>query len=479
LRSEIRFLLGDERQDLVGVDPTRTVLQYLREDAGLPGTKEGCAEGDCGACTVILAERDETGGIRYRPVNSCIMFMPALDGKQLLAVEHVRAPNGTLHPVQKAMVDHHASQCGFCTPGFVMSLTALHIAGHAPERHELAEALAGNLCRCTGYRPILDAGRAALSNTRPSSHVPALRYSLDMLNTDAETLNTAGAGRRFIAPRSLAELTAILAAEPTALILGGGTDVGLWVTKQHRDLPLLVATEHVTELRQLVVSDTHLTIGAAVAYADAMDSLAALHPGMGAWLRRIGSRQIRERGTIGGNIANASPIGDMPPLLLALDATLILASAKGERRLPLDDFFQAYRQTALAAGEVLVAIEIPRPAADIRFGAYKVAKRFDQDISAVCAVFALQVDGQKVARIRIAYGGMAAIPLRATAAEAALMGKAWTEDTVHTAMAAIDTAFRPLSDMRATAHYRSLVARNLLLKFHLEHPVSSGLGAAA
>jgi xanthine dehydrogenase small subunit len=479
LRSEIRFLLGDERQDLVGTDPTRTVLQYLREDAGLAGTKEGCAEGDCGACTVILAERDAAGGIQYRPVNSCIMFMPALDGKQLLAVEHVRAPNDTLHPVQKAMVDHHASQCGFCTPGFVMSLTALHMAGHAPDRQGLAEALAGNLCRCTGYRPILDAGRTALSTARPTGHIAALRHSLDRLNTDADTLETAGAGRRFIAPRSLAELTAILAAEPTALLLGGGTDVGLWVTKQHRDLPLLIATEHVTELRQMVSTDTHLTIGAAVTYADAMASLAALHPAIGALLRRIGSRQIRERGTVGGNIANASPIGDMPPLLLALDATLILASATGERRLPLDAFFQDYRKTALAAGEVLVAVEIPRPPADLRLGAYKVAKRFDQDISAVCAVFALHLDGPKVARIRIAYGGMAAIPARATAAEAALTGQAWTEDAVQTAMGAIDGAFRPLSDMRATAGYRSLVARNLLLKFHLEHPVPSGLGAAA
>jgi xanthine dehydrogenase small subunit len=472
LRANIRFLLGKDARELVGTDPTRTVLQYLREDEGLCGTKEGCAEGDCGACTVTIAEPDDAGGIRYRPVNSCIMFVPALDGKQLLSVEHLRREDGGLHPIQQAMVEHHASQCGFCTPGFVMSLAALHLAGDTPDRDAIVDALAGNLCRCTGYRPILDAARAALAApvAGAADEGQALRAGLDALGTEHETLEVQGAGRRFIAPRSLTELTDVLAREPAALILSGGTDVGLWVTKQHRDLPLIVTTERVAALRRIERTETHVIIGAAVTYADAMETLGGLHPAIGGLIRRIGSRQIRERGTIGGNVANASPIGDMPPLLLALDAVLILARAGGVRRLPVEAFFQGYRTTALAPGEVLAAIEIPRPAAGVRLGVYKVSKRFDQDISAVCGAFALRLEGARVAGIRIAFGGMAAVPRRATAAEESLTGGPWTGETLRTAMAAIDASFTPLSDMRASADYRKLVARNLLLKFYLEHP---------
>lgn len=474
MRATIRFLLGKEARELTGLDPTRTVLQYLRENEGLCGTKEGCAEGDCGACTVTLAERDAAGGIRYRPVNSCIMFIPVLDGKQLLTVEHLRADDGALHPVQQAMVDHHASQCGFCTPGFVMSLATFHMARETPDREDVVDAPAGNLCRCTGYRPILDAAHAALAapplETNAAAKTAALRARLDALDADSETLESAAGGRRFVAPRSLTELVQIMAREPSALILGGGTDVGLWVTKQHRQLPLLVATERVAALQHIERTDTHLTIGAAVTYADAMESLTALHPAIAGLVRRIGSRQIRERGTIGGNIANASPVGDMPPLLLALDAVLILASAAGVRRLPIESFFQDYRKTALAAGEVLAAIEIQRPVAGTRFGVYKVSKRFDQDIAAVCGAFAVGLVGMQVASIRIAYGGMAAIPRRAIAAEERLAGQPWSAEAARAAMAGIDESFAPLSDMRASADYRKLVARNLLLKFYLEHP---------
>jgi xanthine dehydrogenase small subunit len=479
LRATIRFLLGTHARELAGGDPTRTVLQYLREDEGLCGTKEGCAEGDCGACTVTLAERDDADGIRYRAVNACIMFVPALDGKQLLAVEHLTRDDGALHPVQQAMVDHHASQCGFCTPGFVMSLATMHMAGETPDRAGIVDALAGNLCRCTGYRPILDAASAALDTTLAHSRAPThpgsadLRAQLTALATDDETLESVGAGRRFIAPRSLTELTAILDREPAALILGGGTDVGLWVTKQHRDLPLVVTTERVAALRRIEQTTSHVAIGGAVSYADAMEVLAALHPAIGGLIRRIGSRQIRERGTIGGNVANASPIGDMPPLLLALDAVVILVSAAGVRRLPLERFFLGYRTTALAASEVLAAIEIPRPPSDMQLGIYKVSKRFDQDISAVCGAFALRRDRGQVRSMRIAYGGMAAIPCRAATAEAALIGRVWNVENLRAAMTEVDAAFTPLSDMRASAAYRTLVARNLMLKFYLEHPAEA------
>jgi len=474
LRTGIRFLLGTETRFLSDIDPTRTVLDYLRDDESLCGTKEGCAEGDCGACTVMLAERDGEGGIRYRPVNSCIMFVPALDGKQLVTIEHIRGPDGQLHAVQQAMMDHHAAQCGFCTPGFVMSLATLHREGAPADRSSVADALAGNLCRCTGYRPIYDAARSALAIPRDASQhaqeSAALAAALEALGTAAETLEVTGAGRRFVAPRSLDELTATYAAEPDAIILGGGTDIGLWVTKQRRHLAVLIATEHVPELRQIVVSDRHLTIGAAVPYADAAASLAAWHPATATLLRRIGSRQIRERGTIGGNIANASPIGDMPPLLIAMGATLLLASDNGQRRLAIEFFFHGYRETDLRPGEILAGIEIPKPLPDTRLGIYKVSKRFDQDISAVCAGFALQLEDGRVRSIRIAYGGMAATPVRATAVEAMLTGEVWGLASVERAIAALDDVFTPLSDMRASAHYRQTLARNLLLKFYLEHP---------
>ena len=474
MRTEIRFLLGQEARSLAGTDPTRTVLEYLREDEGLCGTKEGCAEGDCGACTVMVSERLAGGGVRFRPINACIMFLPALDGKQLLTVEHLGGSTGPLHPVQRAMVDHHASQCGFCTPGFVMSLATMHREGAGPDRQGITDALAGNLCRCTGYRPILDAARAALAAPREAADIvkesDSLAERLAALDTEAETLDCGSAGRRYLAPRSLDELTAILADEPEALLLGGGTDIGLWVTKQQKTLPLLVATEHVSEMRRIERHETHLSIGGAVAYADAAAALAALAPATAGLIRRIGSRQIRERGTIGGNIGNASPIGDMPPLLMVMEAVLVLASTQGLRRLPIGDFFKAYRQTALAPGEVIAAIEIPVLAAETRLGIYKVSKRFDQDISAVCAAFAITVEAGRVSAVRIAYGGMAAVPKRATAAEATLLGCPWTEAAVRAAMTAMEDDFAPLSDMRASAAYRQLVGRNLLLKFYLEHP---------
>jgi xanthine dehydrogenase small subunit len=478
VRETIRFLFGDELCEITRPEATQTVLEWLRSDAHpgrarFCGTKEGCAEGDCGACTVVLGEPagpGAEGGMRYRAVNACILFLPVLDGKQLLVVEHLRGPDGALHPVQQAMVEHHASQCGFCTPGFVMSLFALYHGSEPADRPRVLDALAGNLCRCTGYRPIIDAARAAcgaIPADRFAAMAPATAARLRAL-AGAEALDTGVEGGRFIAPRSAAELARVLQAHPGATLVAGATDVGLWVTKQHRKLPVLVATEHVAELRELAERDGVLSIGAAVTYEDAFAALARHWPSMGPLLRRLGSRQIRNRGTIGGNVANASPIGDTPPALIALDAALVLRSAAGVRRMSVEEFFLGYRRTALAQGEFIERIEIPLPAPGQVFAIYKVSKRFDQDISAVCAAFRLELEAGRVRDIRIAYGGMAAVPKRCPRAEEALRGHAWDRAAVAAGMAALDAELAPITDMRASSAYRSLAARNLLLRFLLE-----------
>jgi xanthine dehydrogenase small subunit len=469
VRTTIRFLFGDEERSIAGLPPTMTVLEWLRGEARACGTKEGCAEGDCGACTVALGEPVD-GGMRWRAVNACILFLPALDGRQLLTVEHLRAADGTLHPVQQAMVAQHGSQCGFCTPGFVMSLFALYHAAGAPDRRAANEALAGNLCRCTGYRPIIDAARGACTGVpadRFAAAAAAIAARLRALASD-EPLEIAAEGGRFIAPATPAQLADAVQAHPDATILAGGTDVGLWVTKLHRTLPTVIAIERVEGLARIAVADGVLSIGAGATYEDALGALEQHWPDFARMVRRIGSRQIRNRGTIGGNVANASPIGDTPPAFIALDATLVLRAGAAERRLPIEAFFLGYRKTALAHGEFLQAIEVPLPTADERFAIYKVSKRFEQDISAVCGAFRLRLDAGVVADVRIGFGGMAAIPKRASATEAALCGKPWTRATIDAAMGVLAGEFAPLTDMRASADYRRLVAKNLLLRFWLE-----------
>ncbi len=469
MRDTIRFLFGEEERAIRNPVPTRTVLQWLREDERACGTKEGCAEGDCGACTVVLGEH-AGARVRYRAVNACILFLPALDGKQLLTVEHLRAPDGTLHPVQRAMVEQHGAQCGFCTPGFVMSLFALYHAGSGGARAAANEALAGNLCRCTGYRPILDAARIACDGAPADQFAAAGAATAERLRgLEADTMLVAECdGQRFLAPRSTAELAEALTVYPRATLLAGGTDVGLWVTKQHLRLDTVIAVERVAGLAEIAERNGVLSIGAGATYEDAFATLARHWPSFGPLLRRLGSRQIRNRGTIGGNIANASPIGDMPPALIALNATLVLRSAAGERRMAAEDFFRGYRQTALAPGEFLSRIEIPLPSRGEMFATYKVSKRIDQDISAVCGAFRLRLDGGRVADIRIAYGGMAAVPKRVIAAEQVLGGRHWSRAAVTAGMAALDAELTPISDMRASAAYRRMVARNLLLRFLLE-----------
>ncbi len=481
MRRRLRFLLGHDPVELETVDPTLTVLEWLRRHAHRRGTKEGCAEGDCGACSVIIAEPHENR-LRYRPINACIRFMGTLDGCQLLTVEDLKAPDGTLHPVQQAMVEQHGSQCGFCTPGIVMTLAALHHEEQPPfSRRRIDDALAGNLCRCTGYGPIIEAARTMHATTGATAHLVAREPEvLAQLQAwrDGATIEVGQDGRRFLSPGSLDALLELTAAHPEATILAGATDVGLWVTKQHRVLDPVIWLGRVPELGTIEETDAAIRIGAGVSYADAHGLIARLWPEAGELNRRLGAEQVRHAGTIGGNIANGSPIGDSPPWLIAAGATLHLAHRDGRRSMPLEEFFLAYGKQDRRPGEIVEAVTVPKPAPGTTLRCYKISKRFDQDISAVCAGIQLRHDGQRIESARIAYGGMAATPKRAAHAEAALTGAPFTEASFRRAMAAMAEDFQPISDMRASASYRLKVAQNLLLKAYVESSDSTTLRIA-
>ena len=454
--------------------PTRTVLEWLREDAHCTGTKEGCAEGDCGACTVVLGELGADGGLQLRPVNACLQFLPTLDGKALFAVEDIAPSATTLHPVQQCMVDKHGSQCGFCTPGFVMSLWASYEnhqqAGDVPSRQQLADELSGNLCRCTGYRPILDAGQAMFVAPPQRLNRAPVVAALQALQA-APPLHLPG----FHAPRTLAEFATLRAAEPEARVLAGSTDIGLWVNKQFRDLGTLISINKVAELKTVVVDDGLITIGAAASLEDAWQALAVEWPMLQAVWLRFASLPIRRAGTMGGNVANGSPIGDSAPVLMALGATIVLRQGARVRRMLLEDFYVDYMKNRLEPGEFVQALEVPRRGGHQQaLRVYKISKRFDCDITAVCAALALEMSGDVVAGVRIVYGGMAATVRRAPRAEAALLGRPWTEASMHAAMAALAHDYTPLSDMRASSVYRMQVAQNLLRRFWLEtRPVNA------
>ena len=465
--STIRFVLNGDIVETDVVDPTRTVLQFLREDLALKGTKEGCAEGDCGACTIVVVEVDRRGeDIELKTVNACIQFLATIDGKELITVEGLLGDNGDLHPVQQAMVNEHGSQCGFCTPGFVMSLFALYRANPEPSRQQIDDALAGNLCRCTGYRPIIAAARSMSSMTddwTPREHLDALRSVARQ-----DDFETEHKGRRFFAPRSIDSLAEIYARHPDATLLAGGTDVGLWVTKHYRELETIIYTGRVDEMLDLVETETHLEIGGAVSLSHAIPALVGQYPGLTELFRRFASPPIRNAGTLGGNIANGSPIGDSMPALMVLGASLVLRQGECERELELGAFYHDYQVNDLQPGEFVARIRVPLAQDGVRVGSQKWSKRFDQDISAVCTAYRLELHGDQVADFRMACGGLAATIRRATNCEQVISGSAWTEATIDKACAALAEDFAPISDMRASADIRLVAVQNLLRRFWFE-----------
>ncbi|MGJ7915826.1 xanthine dehydrogenase small subunit [Massilia sp. LXY-6] len=480
MSTPIRFFYRGAVHEVSGVAPTQTVLQHLREDLHCTGTKEGCAEGDCGACTVVLGSL-EHGKLEMKAVNSCIQFTPTLDGKALFTVEDLQQAGGTLHPVQQALVECHGSQCGFCTPGFAMSLWGMYLKQEGqgcPSRREIDDTLSGNLCRCTGYRPIIEAARRMTELPRVDFDRKTLAATLQGLQREAGTVYSHG-GQTFHAPRTIDELVAARGAHPQAVLLAGSTDVGLWVTKQMRDIADIIWLGHVEELKAVREADGMLEVGAGVSLNDAYAAVCARYPQLAELWQRFASLPIRHAGTLGGNVANGSPIGDSMPWLIALGSRLLLRGSAGERELALEDFYLGYQQKDLQPGEFVQALRIPLPRAGLAFRSYKLAKRFDQDISAVCAAFALAFDGSVIKHARLAFGGMAATPKRAARAEAALLGRAWDEPALKDAMAALAQDYAPLTDMRASDAYRMQGAQNLLRRFWLETRIENPLPAEA
>ncbi|HEK0909777.1 TPA: xanthine dehydrogenase small subunit [Pseudomonas putida] len=469
----IQFLVNQELRNEHALDPNMTVLQYLREHLGKPGTKEGCASGDCGACTVVVGELtpDDLGQptLRYRSLNSCLTFVSSLHGKQLISVEGLKH-QGELHSVQKAMADCHGSQCGFCTPGFVMSLFALQKNSSGHDLHQAQEALAGNLCRCTGYRPILDAAEQSCARPCQDQFDAQQAQTIARLQAIApqQTGELNSGDKRCLVPLTVADLADLYSSHPEARLLAGGTDLALEVTQFHKTLPVMIYVGHVAELKRIDKTSSHLEIGAATPLTDCYGALNEEYPDFGALLHRFASLQIRNQGTLGGNIGNASPIGDSPPLLIALNAQIVLRQGDRQRTLALEDYFIDYRITARQDSEFIEKILVPRASSEWTFRAYKVSKRLDDDISAVCAAFNLNIENGVVGGVRIAFGGMAAIPKRARACEAALLGKPWNQASIERACQALAEDFSPLTDFRASKEYRLLTAQNLLRKYFIE-----------
>ncbi|MCC5986803.1 MAG: xanthine dehydrogenase small subunit [Pararhodobacter sp.] len=458
--SEIAFLLNGTPMRLADQPATRSLLDWLREERRLAGAKEGCNEGDCGACTVMVSDSRGTHAL-----NACILFLPQLHGKAVRTVEGLGDPDGTLHPVQQAMIDQHASQCGFCTPGFVAAMAVNHLNGESD--HDTA--LAGNLCRCTGYAPIIRAAEAAACHPVPQwlrqATDPAI-FCPKISRGESRASVTGGSAPPPFIPKSSDDLAQWFAENPQATLIAGATDVGLWVTKQLREPAPLAFIAGLDDLRGVTLTDSEIRIGATTTLADLHKAIAPHHPSFAELIRRFGSAQVRAAATIGGNIANGSPIGDTPPALIALGAMLHLRRGDARRAIALEDFFIEYGKQDRAPGEFVEAVSFPRQQDRLR--CYKISKRFDQDISALCGCFNISVENGTVSDARIAFGGMAGTPKRALAVELELIGNSWTIETAEAALPAFDEDFQPIDDMRASASYRLETARNLLLRYFHE-----------
>jgi xanthine dehydrogenase small subunit len=462
--SGIRFQLNGQWRSESGVAPTTTLLDYLRLNARLTGTKEGCAEGDCGACTVVVGLPQDDGRMVWRAVNSCLVLVPQVDGLPVITVEGLAQPDGTLHSVQQSLIEADATQCGFCTPGFAMAMFAFaqetkDLGGEARDDETIHEALAGNLCRCTGYRPIVEACRTMRADPPGCGLADSAGPAAPEYRQGAQL---------YLAPHNLTELVEAKAKHPDAFVLGGGTDLGIRVSKEREAFPVVISTQWVGELRSVSEDTDTLTIGGGVTYTKALPLLDKHFPSFAALVRRIGSRQIRNIGTLAANIANASPIGDTIPCLMALDATIRLRSKRGARRVKADEFIVSYRKTAMEKDEIIESISIPLLKPDASFTVYKLSKRFDQDISTVIGAYHLHLESGKVAELRAAYGGMAATTARARHVEAALTGKPWTTESLEDVDAMIAQDFQPMTDHRGTDAYRLRAAANLVRRLQIE-----------
>jgi xanthine dehydrogenase small subunit len=478
IQSVVSFLQDGEIKTIdfakAGLKPTMTVLNFLRSSPSHQGTKEGCAEGDCGACTVVIGELNKENHITYKAVDSCLVFLPMLHGKQLITVENLSQVinrNEVLHPVQKAMVDHHGSQCGFCTPGMIMSMFALYKNEKNPTKECIEDALTGNLCRCTGYKSIVEATSGACVHGGVD-HFTGTEKSIEKLllqiSGNDEGLHIKTKTQKYDRPKILEEALRLVAENPKVVLINGATDVALRVTKKNENLAAVVDLSSVSELRRFKKYDTEIVLGAGLTLEEIKSNVEKELPALYNILKVFGSRQIRSLATLGGNIGSASPISDLIPVLMAYNATVILQSLHGKRKFNMNDFITGYHQTRRNPDELIIEISIPLPGKNVIVNSYKVSKRKDLDISTVNAGFMLALKEKKVENIILAYGGMAATTKRATSAENFLIGKPWTRENVEDAAGIIYNEFAPISDARSQAEFRKMAAKNLLVKFWSE-----------